>query len=81
MSDTDQVKATRKKKHAERIKKLIGWVIFLGLLAGAFALFVLPDLNADATITYDSYTATRGTISNSMSFSGSISVVNSETLR
>lgn len=80
MSDTDKVKATRRKKRAKWIKKLIGWLIFLGLLAGAFALFVLPDLNASATITYDSYTATRGTISNSMSFSGSISVVNSETL-
>ena len=41
---------------------------------------MLPGLNASATTTYNSYTATRGSISNSMSFSGSIGVVNDETM-
>lgn len=82
MSEMDKakIKATKKKKRNKRIKKLVGWLVFLGLLVGAFYLFVYPDLNASATTTYDSYTAAKGTISNSMSFSGSISVVNSETL-
>ncbi|NLI21662.1 MAG: HlyD family efflux transporter periplasmic adaptor subunit [Clostridiales bacterium] len=80
MNDADKTKRIRKKKRAKRIRKLIGWLVILALLAGAFYLFVYPDLNASATTTYDSYTATRGTISNSMSFSGTISVVNSETL-
>ncbi len=80
MTEAEKVKKQKRKKRAKRIKKLIGWLIFLALLVGAFYLFVLPDLNASATTTYDSYTATRGTISNSMSFSGSISVVNNETM-
>lgn len=82
MSEMDKakIKAIKKKKRSKRIKKLVGWLVFLGLLAGAFYLFVYPELSASATTTYDSYTAANGTISNSMSFSGSISVVNSETL-
>jgi HlyD family secretion protein len=80
MTEAEKVKKQKRKKRSRRIKKLIGWLIFLALLVGAFYLFVLPDLNASATTTYDSYTATRGTISNSMSFSGSISVVNNETM-
>ena len=80
MSETDKAKKTKGKKRGKRLRKLIGWLIFLALLGGAFWLFVLPSLNASATTTYDSYTASRGTISNSMSFSGSISVVNNETM-
>ena len=80
MSEVEKAKKTNRKKRAKRIKKLIGWLVFLGILVGAFYLFVWPDLNASATTTYDSYTATRGSISNSMSFSGSISVVNTETM-
>ena len=80
MSETDKVKANRKKRRGKRIKKLIGWLIFLLILAGAFWLFVLPGLSTAATTTYNSYTATKGSISNSMSFSGTISVVNDETL-
>jgi len=80
MTEAEKNKKIKKKKRARRIKKLIGWLIFLLLLAGAFYLFVLPDLNASATTTYNSYTATTGSISNSLSFSGSISVVNDETM-
>ncbi len=80
MSESDKEKRSKRKRRAKRIKKLLGWLVFLGLLAGAFYLFVWPELNASATTTYNSYTATRGSISNSMSFSGSVSVVNSETL-
>lgn len=80
MTEAEKNQKIKKKKRARRVKKLIGWLVFLAMLAGAFYLFVLPDLNASATTTYDSYTATRGSISNSMSFSGTISVVNSETM-
>lgn len=80
MNEADKGKQNRRKRRAKRIRKLIGWLVFLALLAGAFYLFVWPELNASATTTYNSYTATRGSISNSMSFSGAISVVNDETL-
>ena len=59
------------------------WIfpILLLLLAAAYCWFILlPSLKASATTTYDAYTATRGSISKSMSFSGSISVTNYETL-
>ena len=80
MSVTEQGKTGKRKRRGKRLKRLIGLLVLLGLAVGALYLFVWPDLNAAATTTYNSYTATRGSISNSMSFSGSISVVNSETL-
>jgi len=69
-----------RKRWRKRLIKLCGWAVALGLLAGAFMLFVLPGLTASVTSTYNSYTARIGSISNSLSFSGSISVKNSETL-
>lgn len=69
-----------KKRRKKRLKRAITLAVLLVLLAGAFYLFVLPKLAAGATTTYDSYTAVKGSISNDLSFSGSISVKNSETL-
>ncbi|MBN1777705.1 MAG: HlyD family efflux transporter periplasmic adaptor subunit [Clostridiales bacterium] len=80
MSDTTMNKTIRRKKRRKRIRKLIVWLVILLLGVGAVYLFVIPKLQAATTITYESYTATRGTISNSMSFTGSIDVVNDETL-
>ncbi len=80
MSDATITKTIKRKRMRRRIRKLIIWLILIALAGGAVYLFVLPKLNAAATITYDSYTTTRGSISNSMSFSGSIDVVNDETL-
>lgn len=77
-----QKAATKKmqKKRFRRLKKCIAWLIVLALLAAVVRFFVLPSLEASATITYEKYAATRGDISNSLSFSGSISVINNETL-
>ncbi|MFH1880104.1 MAG: HlyD family efflux transporter periplasmic adaptor subunit [Bacillota bacterium] len=80
MSDTAMNKTIRQKKRRKRIRKVIIWLVILLLGFGAVSVFVLPKLRAAATLTYDSYTATRGAISNAMSFSGSISVINTETL-
>ena len=77
---TDKEKLVKKKRRARRVRKLIGWLVVLVLLGGAFYLFVWPDITAGATTTYQQYTASRGSISNSMSFSGTVSVVNNETL-
>ena len=70
----------KKKKRFRWLKKLLILLVILGLAAGAFCLFVLPSLTASATTTYNSYTAVTGSISNSLSFSGSIAVKNNETL-
>ncbi len=80
MSDATISKTIRRKRIRRRIRKLIIWFTLIALAVGAVYLFVLPKLDAAATITYDSYTTTRGSISNSMSFTGSIAVVNDETL-
>lgn len=69
----------KKKKRKKLVKKLIVWLILLLVAAGAARLFVWPRLTAGATTTYDKYTALTGTISNSLSFSGSVSVKNYET--
>lgn len=72
--------AQKTKKKRTWWKKLLVILLLLALVVGYVWFFVLPKLKADATVTYDGYTASRGTISNSMDFSGSISVVNYETL-
>ena len=70
----------RKSKGRKLVKKLLIWLILLALAGGAFYLFALPKLNAGATTTYSAYEATIGNISNNKSFSGNVSVKNSETL-
>ena len=56
----------KKKKHLFR--RLLIWLILLALAAGAVYLFVLPKWKAEATTTYNQYSARIGTISNSISF-------------
>lgn len=80
MSEPVVNKTIKRKKRRRRIKKLVIWLIVLLIGFLAVRVFVIPKLKAAATLTYDSYTATVGSISNSMSFTGSISVINSETL-
>ena len=66
--------AKKKKKRKKLLVRLLVLTIVAGLGAGAFYLFALPALSAGATTTYESYTARKGTISNSLSFSGNVSV-------
>ena len=70
----------KKKSIVRKIIKLLIAIVLLGVL-GILAYYVaLPMLKASVTTTYDTYSATMGTISNSLSFSGSVSVVSSEYL-
>ena len=70
----------KKRKRFRRIKRLLICLLLLVMAAVAVKLFLLPKLEAGRTTTYNSYAARIGTISNSMSFSGAISVQNNETL-
>ena len=70
----------KKKKRLRRLKRLLIWLALLALALLAFRFILLPKLEAGATITYNSYAARIGTISNSLSFSGSIAVQNDETI-
>lgn len=70
----------KKKKRFRRLKRLLFWLILLAFAAVIVRFVVLPKLDAEATTTYNSYAARIGTITNAMSFSGSISVQNNETI-
>lgn len=67
-----------KKKH--RIRRFIIFVLILAILGAGVYFVGLPMLKAQVTTTYDEYTATIGSISNALSFSGSFSLVDSATL-
>ncbi|MBQ8161384.1 MAG: HlyD family efflux transporter periplasmic adaptor subunit [Clostridia bacterium] len=69
-------KKRKKKKH--RLRRLILWLLLILLIAGGGYLGY-TRLREDYTVTYDGYTASRGTISNSLSFSGSLSLIDNQT--
>ena len=58
------------------VRKLIVTLIVLLLLAGA-GLYAYNALRLEYTVTYDTYTATTGSISNALSFSGNLSLIDS----
>ncbi len=70
----------KKKTRFRRLKRLLIWLALLVIALLAVRFILLPKLEAGATVTYNSYSARIGTISNAMSFSGSISVQNNETI-
>ena len=69
-------KPKRRKKHI--VRRIILWLLFLLILAAGL-FYAYSRLRSEYTVTYDSYFATRGSISNSLSFSGSLQLVNSST--
>lgn len=58
------------------VRKLIVTLIVLLLLAGA-GWYAYNTLRLEYTVTYDTYTATTGSISNALSFSGNLSLIDS----
>ena len=72
-------KDTKKKKKGRKrkiIRRLI-WTLVILLVVGVALWSVYSKLRSDYRITYDPYTATTGSISNSLSFTGSMQLVNS----
>ena len=69
----------KKKGRKRRILKRIIWTIIILAILGVIGWSVYSKLRADYKITYDPYTATTGSISNSLSFSGSMQLIDSET--
>ena len=71
----------KKKKRGRKrkiIRRIIIAVILIALLAG-LAWIGIMRLKQEYTVTYDEYNATTGTISNSLSFSGSLQARNNTT--
>ena len=71
-------KAAGKKKSRHIIRKIIISLILIAAL-GLGGLYAYDKLKEEYTVTYDSYNATVGSISNSLSFSGTLQLVNSKT--
>ena len=76
------VPAAKEKKKSRRRRKLIRRIVFLVLilmLVGLAGYIAYGKLKQEYTVTYQAYTASVGTISNSLSFSGTLQAVSSET--
>lgn len=77
MSETKEKKRNGKRK--KRIfRKILTTLIVLMILGGA-GVYTWAKLKDQYTVTYDAYTTARGTISNSLSFSGSLALRDSAT--
>lgn len=72
-------KNAAKKKKKGRLKKIVLILLVLVLLAAGGMFFLRMRMPGASSIAYASYTATTGTISNSLSFSGSLQLIDSET--
>lgn len=71
-------KTKKRKKNKRRIRRLIVLAVLL-VLIGGIGFLVVRKLRRDYTVTYDAYTTAIGTISNSLSYSGSLQLINSTT--
>lgn len=67
----------KKKRGRKKLIRRIIWITVLVLVLGGAGFIVYNKLQADYTVTYDPYTASIGSISNSLSFSGSMQLVDS----
>lgn len=68
----------KKKKRRRLVRRLTVFAVLLVILGG-FAFLVVRKLQRDHTVMYDAYTTTVGTISNSLSYSGSMQLISSRT--
>lgn len=71
-------KANARKRGKKLLKRLITFVVVLAILGGV-GLYLYDSMLKAPVTTYDSYTASMGSISNSLSFSGSLQAVNNQT--
>lgn len=67
-----------KKRRRHIFRKILVILLVLVLLVGA-GFYAVERLKAEYTVTYEGYTASVGTISNALSFSGSLQLIDSAT--
>ena len=73
-----RVKDTAKAKKRRKLLHRIIVLVLLLVLVGAVGYIGYTKLKQEYTVTYQSYNATTGSISNSLSFSGTLQAVNSQ---
>ena len=86
-AETEETKAAadktegkkKKRSRKRRIFKRLIWTVILLLVVGVALWSVYSKLMAEYKVTYDPYTATTGSISNSLSFTGTMQLINSAT--
>ena len=64
------------KKRRRWLRRLI-WTLILLLILAGIGYYAYATLKREYTVTYDSYTATTGSISNALSFSGNLQLIDS----
>ncbi len=71
----------KKKKRKKALRIILRTLLILLLMAVMLmgGLFIYRKTNATGAVTYQHYTASQGTISNALSFSGSLQLINSAT--
>jgi len=72
------MKGSARPRRKRVIRRILGLLVLLLILGGA-GLYAYGALKAEYTVTYDTYTATTGSISNALSFSGNLGLVDSAT--
>ena len=73
----DKNTATQRKRRRKRVRRLIIALIVLAILGGA-GWISYQRLRDEYRVVYDPYTATTGNISNSLSFSGTMQLINNK---
>ena len=71
--DSVQLSGVKGKRRKRRFRRMLSIFLILLVLGGS-GLYAYARLKDEYTVTYDEYTATTGTISNSLSFSGTLAL-------
>ncbi len=77
----EQQKLQKKKKRKKALRVILRTFLILFLIAALLlgGLFIYEKTRTGSTVTYQPYTASQGTISNALSFSGSLQLIDSVT--
>ena len=80
MSENTQPLPKRKRPKRKRhlLRKLLVFLLVMAVIAGA-GYYAWSSLKSEYTVSYTGYTASIGSISNALSFSGSLNLINSQT--
>lgn len=80
MSEREQanVKPKRPKRKRRIFRKILATLLILAILAGG-GYYAYLSLKQEYTVTYTGYTASIGSISNALSFSGSLNLIDNQT--